>query len=74
VVLGVRPRRLRVWRPISEYRTTVKGGERVILSGTYEGRKWIEIGYYAYMIGYTTGSHGLLGVTHWQPLPDFPEE
>jgi hypothetical protein len=62
------------WRPIETYRMNVKGSPRVVLSGTYCGNKWIEIGYGSPTVGFTTGSHGLLGVTHWMPLPDFPED
>jgi hypothetical protein len=62
------------WRSINTYQTNVKGGQRVIFSGTYLGKKWIEIGHYSYSVGFTTGSHSLLGVTHWMPLPDFPED
>ncbi len=62
------------WEPIEA--APMRGGIRMLLSGTYEGHKWIEIGF---RDSKNTGrfimnsGQTLMGVTHWMPLPDLPE-
>ena len=48
----------------------------MLLSGAYEGHKWIEIGFKDKNTGKFIMSNGvsLLGVSHWMPLPELPEE
>lgn len=64
---------IRTWQPIET--APMKCGIRLLLSGTYEGHKWIEIGKKDKGSGrwIMDVGGGLLGVTHWMPLPDFPE-
>ena len=49
--------------------------QRLLVCGVWEGHKWVEIGMQMTGGGWATSSgQGLLGVTHWQFLPKWPEE
>jgi hypothetical protein len=53
----------------------MKNGIRMLLTGTYEGKKWIEIGMRSRDDGRWKMSNGvtLMGVTHWLPLSTLEE-
>ena len=69
------------WRPIETASRIIGPGleaetDRLLLCGVWEGHKWIEICHLDRNSGTWMMAVGgsVLGETHWQPLPDFPED